>query len=468
MSMSDLQRKIQQAGDRKNRSRPSSRSNSRPSSKPGSRSSSRVGSRAPSDDEDEYTQLNFLHHADALTDSLEDLTVDRGDEEEGFRTKDRFSESIQALEEDRRSSPLDVRERALLVILSVITAKYEPQLLTEHLCNVMLRVFKNAKSELESMLALQAICVMAASEDSEVAVEHVSALTTKILASIDNTSLEANTRAHMILGYAMLQFFTLYGSGAFKAEEIVEKLLEIAESDGDSAVASAAILGAGLLATTVHKPNSIVEQMMPSLIEMLAQPSQEVKLAAGKVIGLFVQNYQYEEDMDEIPFVDYYELTTKLQEIVTMSSKKVSKKDKREQRSLFRDVLKTVNIFSNHKSRQNLNQEDLVITHLKLARAKSLAVDSWNKLLLVQMYRWLFGQGIHTMAANNPFVRDTINDASFDVSSEFNDSSDYVALSAGTDESDVPRRKHEINELERTKFLRARRMEKQQAHSLEV
>lgn len=508
--MSDLQRKIQQAataakktesgattpstssnnggttspdkgGGRRARSRPTSRQ----SSKPASRSPSRLGSKYHSDDEDDYTSNNnnvdLFTQADELANSLSQLQVSNGeggdDSRSGGKAKDKFQECIEILENDRRTSSLEAREGALLLILSDITQKYDPDKISDRLMSLLVMAYKNSRSDLESMLSLQALCIVSASEDSEIDLEQINSVLPKLWSAITHKDdQEKNSvKSNMIYSYCLLQYFMLFGSGAYNVETIVENLMQLAEetSGEEAPVISAAILSAGLLTSIMPTPNSIIDQYLPSLIDFLDHQSLDVKLASGKVIALYFQIYNYQEVLDEdfdpedgdddgeldhIQFIDYHEMYTKLKDLASQSAKKIGKKDKKEQKSLFKDVTNTIELFASKSSRHSLTSEDLIITHLRLSRSKSMSVDSWNKLLLIQMYKWLYGPGIHTHIANNSFIQETVKAASYNIPSDSGFSNDIeIDVGSGGDDS---KEGHKLSAVQRSKKIRAERERK--------
>jgi hypothetical protein len=210
-----------------------------------------------------------------------------------------------------------------------------------------------------------------------------------------------------------------FGGGGFKIDELVGLLAGFAttSADDDAPEVSAAVLGAGLLSTVPPTANVLIDDHLPVFVDLLSETqSQDVKLSLGKVIALWYQRYHYsddedDEDMDEVPLVDYDEVVRVLRDAISESAKRIGRKDKRERKSLYRDVLSTVETFACREQRLAVRSSDLVITHMNLTRSKSLPIDSWAKLLLVQHYRWLFGPGIHTQVANNPFIKESLASA---------------------------------------------------------
>ncbi|ANB13068.1 hypothetical protein AWJ20_1347 [Sugiyamaella lignohabitans] len=474
-----MQRRIQLQVDSRRSSRKSSPHTSRPSSAQASRSSSRIGARIQAGDEDEadeYTSNAFLSPSltasggpDTLTESLDKLLLssseDDDDESKEHTHKDKFSEGVEMLSLDRRNTSLEAREKALIDILSIISQKYEPEKVTQPLCDVLTKAFMTSRSELETLLSIQAIVVAAAVDVDlffETLNDDVLPKLFRQIRSSDETSFTATCRANLTIGYALLQYIVHYGSGGFKVDDIIETLVDLAaecNTAEETAIAGAAILGSGLLATTLPSPNSTIDEYMPVFIDYITNPSHTIKLAAAKVVALFYQIYNYEEGtengelnengiLERIPYIDHNELEFTLKEQISESSKRIGKKDKRERKSLFRDVLSTVEAFTSSESRAALTVDELLITHLKLSRSKSLSIDSWYKLLLIQHYKWAYGPSIHTQIANNPFVKETVHDSSYAGIANSYSYSDSVIPAVETTEA----QSHIAQQLEKSEF----------------
>lgn len=427
------------AGDNGANARSGSRSGRSSTQASRSPSRSRVGSRLPSDDEDEYTSNAFLtpkKPADQITEALDALLLqDALTSVE--KQKDKFADYEEILNSDRRNTSLEAREHALMAIITVISQKYEPERINMALFGMLTKAFLTSRSGLESLLAIQALCI-AFAVDLDEGLDQVKAVSEKLFSQLSDDKLSANIRANLTFGYSLLQFIIHYGGGGFKVDSIIENLVDLAGScnSEESSIAAAAIMGVGLLTTTIPMPNNIIVDVLGILIEFLNSAATEIRSAAGKVIGLYYQIYKYDDeeenlhdsdDSETIPFIDHDELLVKLREIVAESSKKLSKKAKREQKSLFRDVISTVETFSSAETRTNLTSDDLSITHVNLSKGKSLLIDSWAKLILTQHYKWAYGPGIHTQIANNPFIKETIQEAGIILRDSYYQSEDVVS-----------------------------------------
>eukprot|EP00795_Rhopilema_esculentum_P000022 gene22-9620_t len=117
-----------------------------------------------------------------------------------------------------------------------------------------------------------------------------------------------------------------------------KKAKEIATDEG---LMSSSVLSWGLLLTVASNAaqNEAIEENLEKLYRLLENGKLGLRLATGEVIALI---YELGRELDETfdMYVDgLYDL---LKELATDSSKYKAKREKRQQRSTFRDVLKTV------------------------------------------------------------------------------------------------------------------------------
>lgn len=474
--MSNLQKIIQEAANESRRT--SGRSSPRTASQTASRSQSRTRGPAQNhhdSDNEDYTASGFLSpklNADALAENLSALLLDDGTKKTST-AKDKYTEAVEVLATDRRNSSLAARERALVAVLSVIAQKYEPEKLPADVIESLVKSYLSSRSDLESILALQAVAI-AATVDIDTTADLIQDTLLpqlwKACNDVEHTS--GSIRGNYVLCYALLQYVMHFGGGGFGIDELVESLVGFATAgdDDDAAARSAAVLGAGLLSMVPPNPNAIIDDQLSFMVDLLGETqSQDIKLSVGKVVALWYQLYQYPDDEDEeeeqaLPLLmDRDEVVRTLREAVSESAKRIGRKDKRERKSLYRDVLSTVETFASRDSRDAVSPSDLVITHMSLSTSKSLPVDSWAKLLLVQHYRWLFGPGLHTQVANNPFIKESLAAASYTPpgAAKYRDA---VAASIEPDpavytKADA-RTHHAVSESERTRHRRAERFEK--------
>jgi hypothetical protein len=191
---------------------------------------------------------------------------------------------------------------------------------------------------------------------------------------------------------------------------LIDFLVEIFESNGhsighgdDDDIETAAIEGYAILLSTLEDPDDTIRNNLPLLVDALTSTSLSVRLAAGESIALSYElvptTSDSEEDSPEAsPYDDIDQLTSMLSSLSTASTKKLSKTSRREQHSLFRDILRTV---SSH--------QPLPTQKLRFAKTEELQLDSWEKLLRLKHLRRIFTHGLHVHLAGNPHVRQVLD-----------------------------------------------------------
>ncbi len=434
------------------------RSRSRPTSRSGSQANSRASSKVRSmlSNEEEANseyfgstsyQLNLdeliLSRATSPTRDSDSESVYSSEDESvrgehsyttpSTRLKNAFDSCIETL--SLKGSSTDSRESSLALIYKILSNKCDVTLVTEELIILIQRSLQNGKSDMEIVLSARCLTVLGSlniDETSEILMSSIIPSLSRLISDSSNRSVDV--RSNAVAAYSLLLFLYLDGSGSYGIDEKIGFLIDTAEhcNADESLVASFSILGAGLLVTLLEFPNTLIEDYIVRVVDLLETTNKEVKLACGKVIALFYEIFHYNsdnfennpDDADEyeefdsneydLPYLNNDSLLSTLRHLSTDSSKKVSKKDKRERHSLFRNVYTTVESYSTREGRQSISDttEDISITHLKLTKNRSLNIDSWSKLIRVQYFRWIFGEGLQTQIANNTLVSELIKQSS--------------------------------------------------------
>lgn len=375
--MHDLRRQALESGktaSRKARSKVVSTASSKANSKAGSNlnspAQSRANSRNPSrhgSDEEDYASdgSNWSNDSGSIDDLLNydetDLAV------HAWKTK--LLESIEQIV-DRKRSSTEGRTDSLRVythILRLIYGNDEIKHRIGDLLPSMLRSIKLESSERETVQALKALAVTIITLNSDNIYDSVS---TQLKRSISNSeSVQIKMNAIHALGTAA--FFG--GASEEEAEDIMAFFLEIIESDGlsieahdEGSVVIAALEEWGLLATEVDDMEMATEAAMEAFADQLESSDSGVQIAAGENIALlFEKSYTPLEDdeelseegansdedgsSDSVKLVKRYtvyrrkdQLMHTLDELATVSTRKISKKDRKSMHHSFVDVKNSV------------------------------------------------------------------------------------------------------------------------------
>jgi hypothetical protein len=322
--------------------------------------------------------------------------------------QDELFETVDALGE-RKGSSTSGREELLKSFVRVASLKVITEDMLagrgEELIAILGRMVKNGRSSKEVTLAARAISLLAASIP---AATSLSMSTLPLLQqTISNGEDESATPA-LIHALASIGFF----SPILSSEDIlplIQFLVEIVESNGhsigegdDDDVIAAAVEAFGVLLGILEDSADSIQETLPILVDTLSSTSLSVRLAAGEAIALCYElvpsSSDSEDDSPETPpYDDIDHLTNLLSSLSTASTKKLSKNSRREQHSLFRDILRTV---STH--------QPLPTQKVRFAKREELRLNSWEKLLRLKHLRKIFTHGLHVHLAGNKHVREAL------------------------------------------------------------
>jgi len=138
----------------------------------------------------------------------------------------------------------------------------------------------------------------------------------------------------------------------------------------------------------VHR---IADPAITKLSGLLRSGDVEVRITAGEAIALVLEfAYDYDEEFEP---EDLTELIATLKQLATDSTKSRSKKDRKEQRSSFRDILRGVEEGDPPSEKVKFGQEVLFL-------------DSWYKKLQYDWFCKVLGSGMNLHLSSNYMVRE--------------------------------------------------------------
>ncbi|KAF2156080.1 hypothetical protein K461DRAFT_88827 [Myriangium duriaei CBS 260.36] len=367
--MHDLRRQALESGktvSRKAKSRQSSAASSKNASPAVSRNASRVASRSASDDEG-----NLSDTTDFSTASIDDLSasIEEIDDQPGGWTQ--HLADMVTLITDRKRSSVQGREGTINHFSRILMAHYAKDEIfssIEELVPALLKCARAGASERESVLALKAIALILITAPSDVSYDTLGQSLRSIVT--DAQSGEVKVAAIHTLSVAVF-----YGGASLEeTEDVMTLLLEIVESDGtsveaedDADVVTASLEAWGFLATQLDDMEDSSEEAVDALADQLESSHTNVQIAAGENIALLYEKSCTELEEDEDPqdaeidvdpetytangpkmirrypvYGREHMLIQKLSELSNISTKRLSKKDRRTMHSSFPDIVKTV------------------------------------------------------------------------------------------------------------------------------
>jgi hypothetical protein len=429
--MRDLRKKILlESGktlSRKARSRPDSMGASPNSSPIPSRTASRINSRYASEEED----LTDSEYEDSLTNSV--VNSDDGEEPVASwteRLRDRIAELL-----DRKRSSAKGRETCLSAYTHIIRHHYAEEQITPQLNELvpaLLKSIRGGSNADEMISAIKAMTMTILSTESETFYDHVY----PSLKGLCQDSGEVSLKVESIEAMSIV---TMCGGGSVTAaEELLDFLIEIVESDGHSVgagdnapVVSAALTAWGFVASNL---DDLQEQSGPALeafTEQLDSTDVDVQVAAGTNIALiFEAAREYEDETEEAWNLQYdqHKLVQRMTALVRESSKSVSKKDRKQLHASFNSVLTSLEhgkgpgystarrMTSNPHTggtKTDFNEEYREYGYREKIRIHniSMIIDTWSLSARIEMLRSVLGAGLAIHYMENPVVKDLLSSA---------------------------------------------------------
>lgn len=368
---------------------------------------------------------------------------------------DRMEEII-----DRKRSSVQGRETSLAQYNHILMSHYsydEIQSKTSELFPALLKSVKAGSSEKEICLALRgqskkfykitnkscankstAIAISIITNPSETVYD-------AIFQTLKNTYTDSEFHAVKATAIHSLSAAAIYG-GASDDEilDIMDELLEIIESDGNSVeaadsgeVVTAACEAWGFLATSIDDIEEKNEAAMDAFVEQLESSETSVQIAAGENIALLYEKSYTPRETEDGPaspseaegddgceldsrFVKRYEvyrqkgqLEHTLSQLANESSRRVAKKDRKTLHINFTDILNTLE----HPPRgprysmardKDTGREFGSRLVIRIHKTGSMRIDKWWKLHRLQALRRFLGGGFVVHYEANEVVFDSL------------------------------------------------------------
>jgi len=409
-------------------------------------------------------------------DNKDDKKNNKGkDGKDTVKTKlNSIPEIIKTLQKSRNEVSSNDRELLLNQLYNLIIKKptldleYDDYDYEEDLLNLF-KIFQSCKSKNEFIFATRAItCFMITNIDNagilyneDKSINILNYLEKKII----DLNLSKSTRQCLIFAYSSISMIIYDESSGYGVDNMFEFLLEtllglIIDINENILLINSIIYGLGALLTIIinhENLNELIENLIDSTIDLLIDVDiLEITKPISMLFGLCYEIYNYNDELGEsidlnnfkiieddfLPYNNTFEIIKRLEELIKKSTKKISKKDKKQGRSVFKDVLTTINFYSNKELRlnklsskkieddynnnnNNNSTNELILSHIKLSKSRSLAVKSWFAFFRLIQLKWVYSSGIHTQLANNSklsnIIRDKPND---DYSNKFTKKND--------------------------------------------
>jgi len=296
------------------------------------------------------------------------------------------------------------RVKALEALCAGFLKRYCPEFTEGQqmtVCDVVQRSLKKGKglevvagARLGVLLALQL-------QDSEEVYKELRTLMTQI---VNDKTASCSIRAAVVNSLAGLCFL-----GGGEIAEVVNTMdtleaifsASFLKKDGtlptpsadQQALHCAALASWGLLLTLLSSGDvyRVANKQVQNLAGLLGSSDVDLRIVAGETIALVLEfAYDYDSEFEPDGLMD---LISILKQLATDSSKSKSKKDRKEQRSSFRDILKGVEIGDSPSENIKFGREMVIL-------------DSWYKKLQYEWFCKVLGSGMNLHLSSNYMLRE--------------------------------------------------------------
>lgn len=271
---------------------------------------------------------------------------------------------------DRKRSSIQGREKSLATYIHILMSQYAEDEISgreSDLVTAFLKSIKTESSDKETVLALKALGITLITSPSDLIYDNAASAVKRTIS--DSGSMANKTAAIHTLGVC-----TFYGGAT--DEEVLDNmayLLEIVASDGDFISAqdepvpvTAALEEWGFLATLINDLSSDVDEALSTFTDQLSSSYPAVQIAAGENIALIYEKFYSAIEADEssnsdssdgeldtdatisklsnanAAFRNTEDLISNLETLASLSTHRLSKKDKKSIRTNFSDILNSV------------------------------------------------------------------------------------------------------------------------------
>ncbi|KAH7383912.1 interferon-related developmental regulator-domain-containing protein [Pyrenochaeta sp. MPI-SDFR-AT-0127] len=386
----------------------SSKANSAANSPAPSRGVSRNPSRQVSDDED-YLSDGTAWSTNSIDEILNGEDVDVPED----AWKAELNVRIEQITNLKRSST-EGRAESLNAYAHILMARFARDEIEGHVHELvpsMLKSIRQETTEREAVKALKALTVTVVTLDSDTIYDDIADQLKRSIQS--SASVEVQVNAIHALGVAA--FFG--GAGDDEILDVMTLFLEIIESDGASVdaqdegnVVIAALEEWGLLATEIEDLEDETETAIEAFVEQLESADAGVQIAAGENIALlYEKSFTIQEEDEEISededpdhpehskngdrMVKRYQVYRRqdqllhtLDGLATVSTRRISKKDRKTLHSSFADIRNSVEKPTRGPSYSTAIDQESGKAYgagrmkVKINRNLEVRIDKWWKL----------------------------------------------------------------------------------------
>lgn len=446
------------------------------SPKPQSRQVSRPQSRQVADDEDDLLTygINFSNLDQLIAERLEKFSKMATEEIKNKYPLHNARQIAEILVSPKFPVPSEDREMLLNQLYTLVVKSPDS---SRGLFQEMCRVFKVSQGY-ERLIAIRIVAAAGIAQCDDVTDEVIEFLS-YLEGKISSDDLDNPLKEQYVYAYSAMTLSIYEGSGAFgidnKLHFLTETLLGLnADVEGNSDVISALLYGIGGIFTLLLNSSTLNEELETflesSMDYVLHYELLKVQRPMAMLIGLAYETFHYIDDIHETdydmddelqPYDQTYLVEQRLQELVG-GSKGNRKNDKLDSRSVFREALHTVKLYSVRANRTQMgdksydsSNDEQVLTHIRLSKTRSIAVKSWVSLFRLVLLKWTFGVGLYNQLGHSSELSTMV---------QYTATRKTINKKLGTDDDDINQDEYHENShksnVKKQKEIANKRMEK--------
>lgn len=234
----------------------------------------------------------------------------------------------------------------------------------------------------------------------------ISELVSQLLVPLADQTVSSDVRAKCARTIAICTY--IIGVGGY-VEQVMDRLFAIfsascAKKDGSmptpneqiallhsSCLQAWTFLLTSVISTSPDCALTLIEENMDKIVELLDSPNLDLKISAGECLAVMVETIKSQND--DVTADDFEDLCDKIRDLVNDTQKFRGKKDLRQQRSNFREILATI------------EEDETPNVVIKFGRER-LVLESWLRRRQYEAFCELFGTGLNQHLAENEVLRD--------------------------------------------------------------
>ncbi|KAH0816120.1 hypothetical protein MTP99_017127 [Tenebrio molitor] len=356
-------------------------------------------------DDDSYNDNNSI-----ISNCSENKSLEDGEDIEEF-AQEQFEDKLVEMLDGLSQKSSQGRINSIQLLRKALIKKYVPNFVRERHFTICDSVEKSLKkgNGLEKSAAAELAPLITVQLGEEDAGEIVDKTLRPILITIAcDTSVNATARAKCCLALGMMGFLSGRQLGdILSLMQNLEGIFSGSYLKGDGSIPNitpevanlhAAALSAWTLLLTNMPPGSLTDlissKTLPSLdqlSELLESPHLEVRLTAGEALALIFEEGRKDNSDFADDFAMYISETFK--KLATDSHKYRAKKDRKQQRATFRDILSFI--------------EDDIVPEIQVKFGREILIlDTWAKRKQYEALCNVLGPGINLHLGENDLLRD--------------------------------------------------------------